>query len=68
MSSSRWYKNEETDKIWWKETDSVGEWVFSFQQKKRKSLIRRTHTGKNFLEIGKSRLVIMGGCYVFRLV
>jgi hypothetical protein len=38
MSSSRWYKNEETDKIWWKETDSVGEWVFSFDKKKEYNL------------------------------
>nr|DAS68403.1 MAG TPA: hypothetical protein [Caudoviricetes sp.] len=28
-----WYKNEETDKIWWKETETVGEWIFSFDKK-----------------------------------
>lgn len=28
-----WYKNEETDKIWWKETGTVGEWIFSFDKK-----------------------------------
>lgn len=34
MSNSTWYKNEKTDKIWWKETpDSVGEWIFSFDKK-----------------------------------
>lgn len=27
-----WYKNEETDKIWWKETETVGEWIFSFDK------------------------------------
>lgn len=33
--SSNWYKNNETDKIWWKETpDYVGEWLFSFDKKK----------------------------------
>lgn len=32
--SSNWYKNNETDKIWWKETpDYVGEWLFSFDKK-----------------------------------
>lgn len=29
-----WYKNEETDTIWWKDTpDTVGEWIFSFDKK-----------------------------------
>ena len=32
--SNDWYKNEETDKIWWKETGTVGEWVFSFDKEK----------------------------------
>lgn len=32
--SNNWYKNKESDKIWWKETDIVGEWVFSFDKKK----------------------------------
>lgn len=31
--SNSWYKNDDTDKIWWKETaDSVGEWLFSFDR------------------------------------
>lgn len=32
--SNNWYKNEESDKIWWKETDTVGEWIFSFDKEK----------------------------------
>lgn len=31
--SNNWYKNKESDKIWWKDTDSVGEWIFSFDKK-----------------------------------
>ena len=35
MSNDRWYKNNESDMIWWKETpDTVGEWLFSFDKKK----------------------------------
>ena len=31
--SNNWYKNEDTDKIWWKDTpDTVGEWIFSFDK------------------------------------
>ena len=33
VSSDRWYKNNTDDKIWWKDTDSVGEWLFSFDKK-----------------------------------
>lgn len=33
MSSDRWYKNNAEDEIWWKDTDSVGEWLFSFDKK-----------------------------------
>lgn len=31
--SDRWYKNNDSDKIWWKDTpDVVGEWLFSFDK------------------------------------
>ncbi|MCI8285380.1 MAG: hypothetical protein HFE90_08990 [Firmicutes bacterium] len=35
MSSNyEWYKNNDTDKIWWKDNfDVIGEWVFSFDKK-----------------------------------
>lgn len=30
---NNWYKNESTDKIWWKDTpDEVGSWIFSFDK------------------------------------
>lgn len=29
---NNWYKNKESDRIWWKDTDSVGEWIFSFDK------------------------------------
>ena len=32
-SDDRWYKNNTDDKIWWKDTNSVGEWLFSFDKK-----------------------------------
>lgn len=32
-SDDRWYKNNTDDKIWWKDTDSVGEWLFIFDKK-----------------------------------
>lgn len=32
-SDDRWYKNNTDDKIWWKDTDSVGEWLLSFDKK-----------------------------------
>lgn len=29
-----WYKNEDTDKIWWLDnSDRIGEWEFSFDKK-----------------------------------
>lgn len=27
-----WYKNSEGDLIWWKDTDLIGEWIFSFDK------------------------------------
>lgn len=34
--ASNWYKNENTDKIWWLDNgdDTTGEWIFSFDKKK----------------------------------
>ena len=30
----KWYKNNKSDKIWWKDnSDTVGEWIFSFDKK-----------------------------------
>lgn len=41
-NKEKWYKNNETDKIWWleNEEESVGEWVFSFDKKKRYNMFR----------------------------
>lgn len=34
MSNNTWYKNDENDTIWWKDTpDTVGVWIFSFDKK-----------------------------------
>ena len=31
--SNNWFKNNSTDKIWWKDTsDQVGVWLFSFDK------------------------------------
>ena len=39
MSGDPWYKNDEKDTIWWKETpDTVGVWIFSFDKKKEFNL------------------------------
>lgn len=33
--SNNWYKNEDSDTIWWKDTpEQIGVWLFSFDQKK----------------------------------
>lgn len=33
---SNWYKNNESDKIWWLDNagENVGEWIFSFDKEK----------------------------------
>ena len=31
--SNKFYRNNESDKIWWKEKESIGVWEFSFDQK-----------------------------------
>lgn len=33
QDNSYWYKENKSDAIWWKDTDSVGEWIFSFDKK-----------------------------------
>lgn len=39
---SKWYKNEEEDKIWWLENQGEveGEWIFSFDKKTRFNMYR----------------------------
>lgn len=37
--SNSWYKNNESDLVWWKDTpDVVGEWIFSFDKKQEFNL------------------------------
>lgn len=40
MAQSRWYKENETDQIWWLDNDGevVGEFIFSFDKKTRYNL------------------------------
>ena len=39
MASNSWYKNNDTDQIWWlDDNDVIGEFVFSFDKKKRYNL------------------------------
>ena len=39
MASNNWYKNNNTDQIWWlDDNDVIGEFVFSFDKKKRYNL------------------------------
>lgn len=39
--SNNWYKDNKTNKIWWKDTpDRVGEWVFSFDKEKEYNMFR----------------------------
>lgn len=30
----RFYKKHDTDKVWWAETDTIGQFLFSFNKKK----------------------------------
>ena len=40
VTSNKWYKNNASDRIWWKNTDSVGEWIFSFDKKTEFNMFR----------------------------
>ncbi len=33
VSNKKFYKNNPTDKIYWVETDAVGQWLFTFDKK-----------------------------------
>ncbi|KXA10061.1 DUF7675 family protein [Finegoldia magna] len=37
---NKWYKNKETDLIWWKESDKIGVWEFSFDKIKIFNMFR----------------------------
>ena len=38
-SDDLWYKEEDTDVIWWKVTpDTIGEWIFNFDKKEEFNL------------------------------
>ncbi len=39
-SKDAFYKNEETDTIWWLETENIGEFLFSFDKKTVFNLFR----------------------------
>lgn len=37
--SNSWYKNNESDAVWWKDTPGIiGEWIFSFDKKQEYNL------------------------------
>ena len=40
MQNNEWYKNNSSDKIWWKNTDRIGEWIFSFDKKTEFNMFR----------------------------
>ena len=40
MSGDDFYKENDTDKIWWKQPDKIGEWLFSFDKKTVYNLFR----------------------------
>lgn len=78
MPRDPWYKNEETDKIWWKDTDYIGEFIFSFDKQHEYNLfqdypykltkeekrfsIRRTRIGETSLQIVKREAYAQASC------
>lgn len=38
--SNRWYKKAPNDKVWWKDTDELGAWIFSFDKKAEFNMYR----------------------------
>lgn len=40
MQSDKWFKNNPSDKIWWKDTDMIGVWIFSFDKKTEFNMFR----------------------------
>lgn len=38
--SSKWYKENKDDVIWWKEPNAIGVWEFSFDKKKVFNMFR----------------------------
>lgn len=39
-NDGKFYKANDGDLIWWVDTDSIGEWLFSFDQKKIYNMFR----------------------------
>lgn len=40
MSNNDFYKENDSDQIWWIDSDGVGEWLFSFDKKKIYNMFR----------------------------
>lgn len=40
MQNDEWYKNNPTDKIWWKDVNKVGIRIFSFDRKTEFNMFR----------------------------
>lgn len=36
----KWYKRNQSDVIWWKETEYIGQWIFSFDKKQEFYMFR----------------------------